>query len=70
MDSAESWYVVKQVDGHCKVLLGDQAVLESPPELTGDTMATHAEYWGPFNSQAEAIARRVGLIRAGKCQPQ
>jgi hypothetical protein len=27
------------------------------------------ERWGPFDSQQEAIARRVGLIRAGKCQP-
>ncbi|MGD1903678.1 MAG: DDE transposase family protein [Geitlerinemataceae cyanobacterium] len=26
--------------------------------------------WGPFASPPEAIARRVGLIRAGKCQPQ
>ncbi|MDY7004776.1 MAG: DDE transposase family protein [Cyanobacteriota bacterium] len=28
------------------------------------------ETWGPFNSVEEAIARRVGLIRAGKCQPK
>ncbi|WP_442944889.1 hypothetical protein [Nostoc sp.] len=27
------------------------------------------EQWGPFSSPEEAIARRVGLIRAGKCQP-
>ena len=25
--------------------------------------------WGPFKTQNQAIAKRVGLIRAGKCQP-
>ncbi|MEM6714570.1 MAG: hypothetical protein AAGD09_17225 [Cyanobacteria bacterium P01_F01_bin.56] len=31
--------------------------------------ATLTEKWGPYASQGDAIARRVGLIRAGKCQP-
>ncbi|WP_407659176.1 DDE transposase family protein [Leptothoe kymatousa] len=26
--------------------------------------------WGPFASRSEAIAKRVGLIRAGKCLPK
>ncbi|MGB3574182.1 MAG: hypothetical protein WBA01_19265 [Phormidesmis sp.] len=25
--------------------------------------------WGPFKTQNQAIAKRIGLIRAGKCQP-
>ncbi|MCY7273232.1 MAG: DDE transposase family protein, partial [Phormidesmis sp. CAN_BIN44] len=31
--------------------------------------STQREQWGPFESQGVAIARRVGLIRAGKCKP-
>ncbi len=27
------------------------------------------QQWGPFETQNQAIAKRVGLIRAGKCQP-
>ena len=27
------------------------------------------QQWGPFETQGQAIAKRVGLIRAGKCQP-
>ncbi|MBI4781483.1 MAG: hypothetical protein HY785_09155 [Oscillatoriophycideae cyanobacterium NC_groundwater_1537_Pr4_S-0.65um_50_18] len=36
------------------------AIAESPAKK---------DRWGPFASQGEAIARRVGLIRSGKCQP-
>ena len=28
------------------------------------------KYWGPFPSRKHAIAHRIGLIRAGKCQGQ
>jgi hypothetical protein len=28
------------------------------------------EKWGPYDSPEDAIARRIGLIRAGICQPQ
>ncbi|HIK20903.1 MAG TPA: DDE transposase family protein [Synechococcus sp. M44_DOE_062] len=53
------WYVIKQVQGSCQVLC----------LAAGDPLLSQQEHWGPFPSQAEAIARRVGLIRAGKCQP-
>jgi hypothetical protein len=62
----EGWYIVKQDDGHCAILTATQikgsqpGSGEAPPQL---------ERWGPFASEQEAIARRVGLIRAGKCQP-
>jgi hypothetical protein len=55
--SDSGWYVVKQPDGHCAIV------------PAADLVPSEAEQWGPFDSQAQAIARRVGLIRAGKCQP-
>jgi hypothetical protein len=58
MTNSEAWYVVKQPDGHCQIL----------PEAELDSGSAH-EKWGPFSSQGEATARRVGLIRSGKCQP-
>jgi hypothetical protein len=53
------WFVVKVATGHCQVM----------PVPAAETIET-VERWGPYASQGEAIARRVGLIRAGKCQPQ
>lgn len=53
------WFVVKLADGHCEIL----------PAAAAETVAA-GQQWGPFPSQGEAIARRVGLIRAGKCKPQ
>ncbi|MFY7834605.1 MAG: DDE transposase family protein, partial [Pseudanabaena sp.] len=35
-----------------------------------DEILDSVETWGAFASQSEAIAKRVGLIRAGKCTPQ
>lgn len=67
MSNSEAWYVVKQDNGECTIL--------SEPEIqaltdTADSAPTQQrEHWGPFPSEAEAIARRVGLIRAGKCRP-
>ncbi len=58
-DTTQIWYVVKQQDGTCEII---PVVNESPP--------TEVDRWGPFTTQQEAIAKRVGLIRAGKCQPQ
>jgi hypothetical protein len=55
--TATPWYVHKLVDEHCEI--------SSEPAKPG-TLAT----WGPYPSQDEAIARRVGLIRAGKCKPK
>jgi hypothetical protein len=65
MTSSEAWYIIKQPEGHCEVVLADPA--EDRSSTDQDT--AERERWGPFDSQSEAIARRVGLIRAGKCQP-
>ena len=56
MDNPQCWYIVQQDDYTCKIV----AVEKKP----SDTQSS----WGPFYSQAEAIAKRVGLIRAGKCK--
>lgn len=53
------WFVVKGTAGHCQVL----------PAPVAEAVEA-VQRWGPYASQGEAIARRVGLIRAGKCQPQ
>ena len=55
-----AWYIVKQENGQCSILSVDAA---------GGAPSEQTESWGPYASQPEAIARRVGLIRAGKCQP-
>lgn len=59
--TTEVWYVVKRPAGYCEIV-SNLVTGEDNPEII--------EQWGPFTSQAEAISRRVGLIRAGKCQPQ
>jgi hypothetical protein len=55
-----AWYIVKQPAGTCEIIQ-----MDSPQK----DPASDKQTWGPFDSQGEAIARRVGLIRAGKCQP-
>lgn len=62
MITAQTWYIVKRPAGYCEILSSNQKVEENDPAVQ--------ERWGPFSSQDEALARRVGLIRAGKCQPQ
>ena len=61
MNDSDAWYVIRQENGSCNIVPADQ--------VTIDETATQREQWGPFESQSEAIARRVGLIRAGKCKP-
>jgi hypothetical protein len=63
MSEAEAWYVVKQMDGHCAIVKAVEA-----GRMEAEDTVNH-QRWGPFASESEAIARRVGLIRAGKCQP-
>ena len=65
MSNIEAWYVVKQMNGHCEIVPASEVVVrdESLVEVT------QTEQWGPFESSGAAIARRVGLIRAGKCKP-
>ncbi|MEH2270353.1 MAG: DDE transposase family protein [Nostoc sp.] len=60
MNESQTWYIVKRSVGNCEII---------PSEQVGDDNLEIIEQWGPFSSQEEAIARRVGLIRAGKCQP-
>ncbi len=53
------WYILKQPQGTCE--LHSQPAEEPKPD--------REQVWGPFESREEAIARRVGLIRSGKCLP-
>jgi hypothetical protein len=64
MTEAEGWYIVKQATGQCEVQPASQV-----GSLDVADRPTAPEQWGPFASQGEAISRRVGLIRAGKCKP-
>lgn len=64
MSGSERWYVVKRSNAQCEILTEDELEVKqttNPSEMV--------EHWGPFTSEGEAIARRVGLIRSGKCQP-
>ena len=58
---SQVWYIVKRPAGNCEIITNAQTPEESD--------STIQEHWGPFASEDEALARRVGLIRAGKCQP-
>ncbi len=58
MTSGTGWYVVKSESGQCQILTAEAIKQDEVMEK-----------WGPFVSESDAIARRVGLIRAGKCQP-
>ncbi|MEQ9235140.1 hypothetical protein [Coleofasciculus sp. E2-BRE-01] len=58
MANTQNWYIVKQKNGQCEIVPSTQVEGEET-----------SERWGPFASQQDAIARRIGLIRAGKCQP-
>jgi hypothetical protein len=60
MNNTQTWYIVKRSAVNCEIIPSDQV---------GDDNLEIIEQWGPFSSQEEAIARRVGLIRAGKCKP-
>lgn len=58
MSETTTWHVVKVDSGTCQIMT--TAELEA---------AAVVDKWGPYDTQGEAIAKRVGLIRAGKCQP-
>ncbi|MDA0266005.1 MAG: DDE transposase family protein [Cyanobacteria bacterium] len=59
LPSPETWFVVKRPDGVCEIL----------PNLPEDLAPDASANWGPYDSRSDAIARRIGLIRAGKCRP-
>ncbi len=58
MSNTQKWYIVKTQDQTCQIV-----------SFHGKQTPDSENYWGPFDSQSDAIARRVGLIRSGKCQP-
>ena len=58
-ESITAWYIIKIANNTCQIVTGEE--LETDAEII--------ERWGPFESRSAAIAKRVGLIRAGKCQP-
>ncbi|MGB5916401.1 MAG: hypothetical protein WA783_17950 [Phormidesmis sp.] len=76
-----SWYIVKQASNQCEIL--SEAALEAHADSIksdsgesdsgeSDSIETNEPEvikWGPFKTQNQAIAKRIGLIRAGKCQP-
>ena len=57
METSEDWYIVKLPDGTCDIL----QTLKNPQDQ---------DYWGKYPTLAEALAKRVGLIRAKKCKPK
>ncbi len=57
MSENSTWYIMKVADGTCQITADD---------VDPTTVTTK---WGPYASREEAIAKRIGLIRAGKCQP-
>lgn len=62
MNSSHLWYVVKQEDGTCEVVCGDEITAKTPKQ-------SEKMQWGEFESEQDAIAKKIGLIRAGKCKP-
>lgn len=60
-DAQTRWHIVQTEQGQCQIV--------TEADLAAAKSTDDAKSWGPFASQGEAIARRVGLIRAGKCQP-
>lgn len=61
MENTQKCYIVKRQGGNCDIVPIAQVEGKETPDIL--------EKWGPFDSPGEAIARRVGLIRAGKCKP-
>ncbi|MCX5935637.1 MAG: DDE transposase family protein [Pseudanabaena sp. LacPavin_0818_WC45_MAG_42_6] len=58
--ASEQWFICKRDKGFCEIVKSDHK----------EEILNSVETWGAFASQGEAIAKRVGLIRAGKCTPQ
>ena len=61
MSDSQGWYIIKLKEGNCDIVFSQ--------EIDSKESTNILERWGPFNATEEAIARRVGLIRAGKCKP-
>ncbi|OUC14988.1 MAG: hypothetical protein B0A82_09385 [Alkalinema sp. CACIAM 70d] len=70
--TSQSWYIVQQSTGHCEIvseIVAESDLPADPTEKESPETANQLKRWGPFSSRNEAIAKRVGLIRAGQCQP-
>jgi hypothetical protein len=70
MAAEETWYIVKQDSEECKIVSAQD--LEASTAQTDSGLPDESKQpaqWGPFETQNQAIAKRIGLIRAGKCQP-
>ncbi|MBE9123997.1 DDE transposase family protein [Tychonema sp. LEGE 07199] len=68
------YYIVKRLAGNCEILpLAEPAPTGATPTQRiaqiEEQDPTIIDKWGPYDSAEDAIARRIGLIRAGKCQP-
>lgn len=61
MSDSPGWYIIKSNEGNCDIVPSQQLESQEVPNIV--------ERWGPFSSAEDAIARPVGLIRAGKCKP-
>jgi hypothetical protein len=57
----DEWYIIKSEDGRCQIL--------PKSAISQEKLAKSPQVWGPYASEKEAIARRVGLIRSNHCQP-
>ncbi|MBE9163272.1 DDE transposase family protein [Tychonema sp. LEGE 06208] len=68
MTPTPKYYIVKRLAGNCEIL----PLAEPSQKITQieEQDPTIIDKWGPYDSAEDAIARRIGLIRAGKCQPQ
>lgn len=64
MSEMDAWYIVKQETGNCVIVPATQLATSSAQPANSSE-----EQWGPYTSRDEAISRRVGLIRSGKCKP-
>ncbi|MEO1429187.1 MAG: DDE transposase family protein [Cyanobacteria bacterium J06632_19] len=60
MESPQGWYIIKRSSQKCEIVSS---------ELASEDDKQIIEKWGVFSSKEEAISRRIGLIRTGKCQP-
>ncbi|MEM8719210.1 MAG: hypothetical protein AAGE84_07855 [Cyanobacteria bacterium P01_G01_bin.39] len=58
--ASEFWYVVQQQDQTCQVVSFASEQTKTPEQ----------KQWGHYLSEQEAIAKKIGLIRAGKCKPE
>lgn len=65
------WYIIQRETSQCDILSGpefDETQSSNSVNSKGSE-GKQSLVWGPFASEEEAIAKRVGLIRAGKCKP-